>query len=142
MHFNEVKGNFTELTTIGTTAANFCCQWFHYIYACVRFLMLWVVELIFWLEEGAFCVECSAVFLLPPTPPTFYCLLVRWVPVFVGAWELMGGLSGFASHWCSFHLGAGYQRGRSSRKSQARNLHLALQLTINIDKKKIVCAYI
>ena len=46
----------------------------------------------------------------------------------------MVGLSGFASHQCSVHLGAG--NSGSSSMSQAPNLHLAMQLLKA--KKKIM----
>jgi len=43
-------------------------------------------------------------------PSAFHCVSVWQVPVFLGAWGLMVGLSGFASHRCNLHLGAGCQQ--------------------------------
>ena len=73
--------------------------------------MLWVVELIDVKERRSIL---SGVFssLNPPFPPSLY------FPLFIsltggcplsGVWGLMAGLSGFASHRCSLHLGAGCQ---------------------------------
>ena len=57
------------------------------------------------------CRVYSSVRFFPSILPfTFHCLSVCWVPIFSGAWELMAGLSGFASHECSLHLGAGCQQ--------------------------------
>lgn len=73
----------------------------------------WVAELIIvsvWREEGAFCVELLGVFPLPSS--TFHCL-----SAVMGAClqicsnrGLIAGLSGFASHQCSIHLGADSQQ--------------------------------
>ena len=43
-------------------------------------------------------------FLFPPFP---LCISVTGACL-LGALELMAGLSGFASHQCSLHLGVGY----------------------------------
>ena len=55
-----------------------------------------------WREVGAFCVERLVVFPSPhPLLSTvYYCD--------GSAWGLMTGLSGFASHEFSLHLGAGF----------------------------------
>ena len=77
-------------------ANNYCCQWFCYTCTCVRFLVLWVVQLIYQCggkkEHSYFPLFISV---------TGACLL--------GGVGLMAGLSGFASHQCSLHLGAGCQ---------------------------------
>ena len=43
----------------------------------------------------------------------------------------MAGLSGFASHQCSLHLGLAISSG-SSRMSQAPNLHIAIVVNRNL----------
>ena len=57
-------------------------------------------------EVGALFVEHLAVFV--PTLHFPLCISVT-VPVLSRAWGLMAGLSGFASHQCRLHLGAGCQ---------------------------------
>ena len=54
---------------------------------------------------GAFSAFCS----LPPHPLLSTVYQCDGCPFFSGAWGLMAGLSGFASHQCSLHLGAGCQ---------------------------------
>ena len=78
-----------------------------------------ILILLVWQEEGAFWEECAA---SPPFFPPFISW-VWWVPVFLGAWGLMAGLSGFTSHRCSLRLGGG-----STMLSQTPNLHFTTQL--------------
>ena len=62
-------------------------------------------------EVGPLCVERLAVFvpsLLHPLLSSVY--QCDGVPVLSREWGLMAGLSGFASHQCSLHLGAGCQK--------------------------------
>ena len=54
---------------------------------------------------GAFSGFCS----LPPHPLLSTVYQCDGCLFFSGAWGLMAGLSGFASHRCSLHLGAGCQ---------------------------------
>ena len=65
-------------------------------------------HILVWRESGAFCVKHLVI---PPfAPPSTSCCLSVWqVPIFSGAWRLTAGMSGFASHGCSVHLGAGSQ---------------------------------
>jgi len=39
-----------------------------------------------------------------------HCIPRAWVlELIYQTWGIMAGLTGFASHWCSLHLGVGYQ---------------------------------
>ena len=62
-----------------------------------------------WREEGALCVERLVIFHLPSLTPLFSTLSNVKGAWLLGGGRPMAGLSGFASHWCSLHFGAGYQ---------------------------------
>ena len=58
-----------------------------------------------WREEGAFYTERFSGFF-----PLYFPLFISVRSAcLLGAWGLMAGLSGFASHLCSLHLGDGCQ---------------------------------
>ena len=104
---NEVKCSVTELVTRSD-----CSQLLSLVLLYLR--MRWIPCALdcrayssVWREEGTFSVKRLAVFPLPSPPFTFHCFSVWQGPVFLGAWGLMAGLSGFFSHRCILHLGAG-----------------------------------
>ena len=93
--------------------------------------MLWVAEHIYLCGRKKEHFVWSICTFSPPSPlPTLHCLSVWWMPLCLGAWGFMAGLSGFASHRCSLHLAT---NSGSSRMSQIPNLHIAMQLLININ---------
>ena len=43
-------------------------------------------------------------------PPVLFIVYQSDSYLFSGVWGFLAGLSGFASHWCGLHLGAGCQQ--------------------------------
>ena len=96
--FCEIEWNLTELTTIGVTMA-ICCQLFCYMCMFIRFLVLWVVELIYRCGGEKECFVWSIKWLFPSLPPLLST--VYQCDGYLSSRErggFMTGLSGFASH--------------------------------------------
>ena len=107
---NEVKCSLTELTT-RSDCSQLLSVVLLYLHLCWIPCALSSLFIGMAWRRSISCGAFYSIFFFRRFLPlaTFLCLSVWQVPVFAGAWGLMAGSPGFASHRCNLHLGAGCQ---------------------------------